>query len=382
MKSGSPISYSDEQQMLADSVSRLLSDNYSFEYRRALANSESGAPSAQWSQFADMGWLALPFAECDGGYDGGAIELMILFERFGEYLLLEPYLETVLLAGGALHYACDGLRQRYIGNIIDGQLQAAFAHTEPGHGAERFYVATTARQVNGAWCLQGSKNVVNNGAAADIIVVTARLSGAVNARDGIAMFLVDKSAAGVDCRHYITADGRRASEIDFNAVELPEAALISTDSAHLETLLDRACFAVCAEALGAMQALLSATVDYCKQRQQFGQPIGRFQALQHRMADMYIATELVRSLLGATAAALVDNSSSMARMISALKYRVGKSARLVGQGAIQLHGGIAMTDELAVGHYFKRLTLIEQQFGNTDFHLCRFRDLETAMNSD
>jgi hypothetical protein len=377
MESSIAGNFNDEQHMLADSVAKYLTETYDFETRRAVANGDLLAPQPQWQQFADMGWLTLPFDERDGGFNGGPKELAILFEAFGEHLVLEPYLETVVLAGTTIANGEEALKKRYLDGIMAGDIHAAFGHGEAEHSAERYYVATSAVQSGNGWCLNGAKSVVANGPLADVMVVSARISGNVRSPQGIGLFAVERGAAGFTARDYVTVDGRRASEIILDQVDVSAEALISTASETLDQTLDRGCFAVCAEAVGAMQALLSATVEYCQQRHQFGQPIGSFQVLQHRMVDMYIALELARSLLGATTDALANNSRHNERLISALKYRVDQSARAISYGALQLHGGIAMTDELNIGHYFKRLALIEKQFGSAQFHLQRFKQQPT-----
>ena len=371
----------EEQKMLSDSVARYLGEEYDFESRRVIANGTTTQKFMHWKAFAKMGWLSLPFSEADGGFNGGAKELSILFEAFGENLVLEPYLDTILLAGGALSAGSEAVKKKYLPDIINGELFGAFAHIEPKHTAERFHVGTMALRADDHWQLNGVKSVVSNGPYADFLIVSARISGKKNSRDGIALFAMNKNTPGVQCDDYVTIDGRRASEITFSEVKLDLDALISSDSGILDKLLDRACFAVCAEALGAMRRLVAMTIDYCQQRKQFGQPIGSFQVLQHRMVDMYIALELSQSLLLATANAISVESDDQKRLLSALKFKVDKSARIISYGAVQLHGGIAMTDEFAVGHYFKRLTLIGKQFGNADFHLERYRNYNAVNTS-
>ncbi|MDE0841227.1 MAG: acyl-CoA dehydrogenase family protein [Porticoccaceae bacterium] len=372
----------DEQQMLADSVSKYLTDTYSFDARRSTANGDLLAPHPQWQQFANMGWLGLPFDDCDGGFSGGPTEISLLFQAFGKHLVLEPYLETVVLAGGVIARGQAVLKQRYLDGIMSGDIQGAFGHGEAGHSAERYYVSTSALKTDHGWQLNGTKAVVANGPLADVLVISARIEGDVRSSQGIGLFVIDRHAAGIAATDYVTVDGRRASEISLNHVEIAADALVSTATDELNRVLDRGCFAVCAEAIGAMQALLSATVEYCQQRRQFGQPIGSFQALQHRMVDMYIALELARSLLGATTDALTNNDENSGLLLSALKYRVDKSARLISYGALQLHGGIAMTDELNIGHYFKRLTLVEKQFGTAQYHLQRFKELQLQLQKN
>ena len=370
----------DEQQMLSDMVSKYLSETYDFESRRKIANGPVSVATPHWETFADMGWLALPFNESEGGFNGGPKEISILFEAFGKHLVLEPYLETIILAGGALAIAPETVRRQYVPAIIAGDCQCAFAHIEPRHTAERYYVGTTALQSKDGWQVDGVKSIVSNAPQSNLLVLTARIKGDKRDRDGIGLFVIDKNSHGVHCDDYVTIDGRRASEITLAEVQVGKAALISSDSGQLDNLLDRACFAVCAEAVGSMRALISMTIDYCQQRKQFGQPIGSFQALQHRMVDMYIASELSHSLLIATANALENASDDRHKLLAALKFRVDKSARESSYGAIQMHGGIAMTDEFKVGHHFKRLTVIAKQFGNANFQLERYRHYNADIN--
>ena len=370
----------DEQQMLSDMVSKYLSETYDFDSRRKIANGPVSVAPPHWKKFAEMGWLAMPFDESDGGFNGGPKEISILFEAFGKHLVLEPYLETILLGGGALSFGPEDIRRRYLPAIIAGDLQCAFAHHEPNHTAERYYVGTTALQSKDSWQLNGVKSIVSNAPHSGLLVLTARIKGQKHDSDGIGLFVVDKNVRGVHCDDYLTIDGRRASEITLNEVEVERGALLSVDAGHLDTLLDRACFAVCAEAVGAMSALISMTIDYCQQRKQFGQSIGSFQALQHRMVDMYIASELSHSLLIATTNAIANASDDRHRLLAALKFRVDRSAREISYGAIQMHGGIAMTDEFKVGHYFKRLTVISKQFGNANFQLERYRHYNVHNN--
>ncbi len=356
----------EEQQLLNDSIGRYLGDHYSFEQRRA--NVADAAPfSAEcWRDFAELGWLGLPFAEADGGFGGGAVELAGLFEAFGRHLVVEPYLENIVLAGGALRRAASAeQRRRWLAPLMAGELQAALAHFEAA-GLE-----TRAEPEGEGYRLNGSKAVVYNAPAAQLLVVSARLHSAV------ALFAVPADSPGLGRREYPTIDGRSAADIALDDVHLGRDALLSEAEAEgvLAVVLDEALLVVCAEAVGAMDALLTATVDYCKERRQFGSPIGRFQVLQHRMVDMYLACESARSLLPVCAAKLQSGAADARRYIAALKVKVDDAARFVGQSAIQLHGGIAMTDELSVGHYFKRLTVLSQLFGSSDEHLQRYNSL-------
>lgn len=374
------IEYTDEQAMLRDSAVKYLRDSYTFEKRQAVIKAGEGFSREQWQAFAEMGWLAMTFPEECGGFDAGALETMLLFEAFGQYLVTEPYLETVVLAGGFIQQGgSEALRDKYLEGIATGEVQGAFAHTERQRQARLDSVATTAKPCAGGYEISGEKAVVFNGPAADVIIVTARTSGERDSRDGISLFALDAGSEGLSRRDYPTYDGRHASELTLDKVVVPETALVGElDNAMplVDKVVDRALLAVSAEAVGAMESLNNATIEYTKQRKQFGQPIAKFQVLRHRMADMYIEYELTRSLLLAAASKLDEEAEDASRVVAALKARVGKTGKYVGQNAIQLHGGIGMTDELSVGHYFKRLTMIENLFGGRDQHLARYKDLQ------
>lgn len=379
------IEYSDEQVMLRDSADKYLRDNYDFDQRQAVVRAGTGFSSEQWQSFAELGWLAMPFAEEFGGFDAGAVETMLLNETFGRHLVLEPWLETVALAGGLLQAGgTEALCQQYLPGIAEGTVQGAFAHTEAGRlvGLANIETRATAGS-DGGYVISGSKVVVLNGPAADVFLVTARTAGEPGDEQGLSLFAVAADAPGLERRNYATYDGRHASDLTLNGVKLPAEALVGEEGLALpmiEKVLDHALLAVCAEAMGAMEALLAATVDYTRQRKQFGQPIARFQVLRHRMADMYIHAELTRSLLMAAAWKLDEGADDESATVAALKAQVGKAGRYIGQNAIQLHGGIATTDELSVGHYFKRLTAIETLFGARDYHLARYQRLTNSHN--
>jgi pimeloyl-CoA dehydrogenase small subunit len=370
-------SLSEEQTLLQDSVARFIQNDYSFEARQKLVAGELGFSADNWRTFAELGWLGVPFSEDDGGFGGGAVESMLMLEQFGKGLVIEPYLATVVLAGGALKIAGSAEQKTtHLAGIIDGSVQAALAFAEPQGRYNLADLTTAARRDGDGWVLDGYKAVVLNGPAADLLVVSARTSGEQRDQDGVSLFLVPADAAGIERRDYPTVDGFRASEITFSGVPVgADAVLGEADQglAILEQVIDEGILAVAAEAVGAMEVLYKATVEYCKTREQFGQPIGKFQVLQHRMVDMFMEHEQSKSLLYMAAMRLDEGYGPEARKaVSALKVQVGKSGRCVGQGAIQLHGGMGLTDELSVGHYFKRLTTIDSLFGNVDFHLKRF----------
>lgn len=373
-------SFSEEQTLLQDSVARFIQNDYDFAARQKIIRGEDGFSRAHWRTFAELGWLGVPFPEADGGFGGGAIESMIMLEQFGKGLVVEPFLPTVVLAGGALKIAGTAAqKQQYLAGIIDGSLQGALAYVEPQGRFNLADLVTTAKADGGGYVLNGYKAVVLNGPAADVLVVSARTSGAQRDRGGVTLFLVDAKAPGVSRRDYPTVDGLRASEITLENVKVGAEAVLGEAGGGLpvlERVIDEGIMAVGSEAVGAMEVLYKATVEYCKTREQFGQPIGKFQVLQHRMVDMFMEHEQSKSLMYMAAMRLDEGYGPEAqKAVSAFKVQVGKSGRFVGQNAVQLHGGMGMTDELNIGHYFKRLTTIDTLFGNVDFHLKRFGSL-------
>jgi pimeloyl-CoA dehydrogenase small subunit len=366
----------DEQRQLKDSVERLLADNYGDLAQRVGYQKEpNGYSSGLWKQYAEMGLLGVPFAEEHGGLGQGLTETMIVAEAFGKALAIDPYFATVMLAGGVLrHSGQEALLKELVPPIVEGKLTLALAHQERQARYDLADVATTARSDGrGVFTLQGEKSVVVSGDSADKLVVTARLSGARRDRDGIGLFLVDAKADGVSRRGYPTQDGMRACDVTFSAVKMaPEALVVGPDKglAVLERVVDEGIAALSAEAVGAMGALHELTVDYLKTRKQFGVPIGSFQVLQHKSVDMFTALEQARSMAYyATMMAGEADAKERRKAIAAAKVQIGRSARLVGETAIQLHGGIGMTMEYKAGHYFKRLTMIDLAFGDADHHL-------------
>lgn len=365
----------DEQRMLSDSIRRLVSDAYDdFEKRKSYRAEPRGYAEANWQKFAEMGLLGLPFSEEDGGFGGGPVETMLVCEQFGRGLVVEPYLATVVLGGGLLKRAGSAAqRAELIPAIAEGTLTLAFAHQERQARHDLHDVATTATRSAEGYVLNGAKGVVLHGDSADRLIVSARTGGARRDRDGISLFLLDPATTGVTRRGYATQDGLRAAEVVLENVSVPADALLGPEGAALaliEQVVDEAQAAICAEALGAMDVLRDLTVDYLKQRTQFGQAIGNFQALQHRAADMLVATEQARSM-AMYAAMMVQEADPAARRtaLSAAKALVAKNADLLGKDAIQLHGGIAVTEEYKAGHYFKRLTMLAGLFGDVDHHL-------------
>lgn len=364
---------SEEQRLLKDSVDRLIADKYDFEQRKAYAKGEHGFSPAIWGQFTELGLLAIPFAEEHGGFGGGPVDLMLVMEALGRGLALEPYLATVVLAGGAIRHAgTDDQKADLLPKIAGGEAKLAFAHHERAARYELAHVSTKATKDGDGYRIKGEKSLVLNGDAADMLVVSARVSGGDRDRDGIGLFLVDGKADGVTRRSFTTQDGLHAAEISFanaKAVALGEPGKAIE---AIDRVVDEATAALCAESVGAMSEMHALTVEYLKTRKQFGVTIGSFQALQHKAVDMFVALELARSItLYATMMAGSEDAAERRRAMSAAKVQVGKSARLVGQHAIQLHGGVGMTMEFKVGHYFKRTTMIDLMYGDVDYHLAK-----------
>ncbi len=373
-------SFSDEQTLLQDSVSRFIQDNYGFEDRQKWAGQEGGFNADHWRTFAELGWLGVPFPEADGGFGGSAVDTMILMEQFGRGLVVEPFLATVVLAGGALKVAGNAQqKEQHLAAIIDGSRHGALAYAEPQARFNLADVTTTASASGDGYRLNGYKCVVLNGPAADLLIVSARTSGDQRDREGITLFVVPADATGVSRRDYPTVDAFQASEVTLENVEVGKDAVLGEVGAGygaLEQVVDEGILAVASEAVGCMEVLYKDTVEYCKTREQFGQPIGKFQVLQHRMVDMFMEHEQSKSLMYMAAMRKDEGYDNAARKAaSALKAQVGRSGRFVGQNAVQLHGGMGMTEELNIGHYFKRLTVIDTLFGNVDFHLRRFGSL-------
>jgi alkylation response protein AidB-like acyl-CoA dehydrogenase len=354
------------QSMLDDSVEKFVINEYDFESRQASAASDLGYNAATWQTFCDLGWTAMPFAEADGGLDGGPLETMLLMQKFGRGLVVEPYLANIILAGGVLRrLGTAEQKAKWLQPIIAGQMQAALAFAEPHNRYEIGDIATTATPDGDGWVLNGKKSVVLNGGSADVLIVPAD-------SDGMSLFAVSADSDGIRRQDYRTVDGSRAADITFENVRVGADALLGTASeglTTLETVIDDAILAVAAEAVGIMQALTDKTVEYSKNRVQFGVPIGSFQALQHRMVDMLTASEQSYSLLLWATMANADATDEAKRAIHAIKYQVSTAGTYVGQEAVQLHGGMGMSWEFDVGHYFKRLSVIAQIFGNADWHL-------------
>ena len=368
-------SLNDIQSMLLDSVQKFIANDYDFDKRQSYSDSDQGFSSEVWSTFAELGWTSIPFDEADGGIGGGPVDLMIVMEQFGRGMIVEPYLANIVLAGGVLRRAADAEQKaRWLAPLIGGELQAALAYVEPQSGYDIADVCTTASPDGDGWVLNGSKSVVFNGGNAELLIVPARTSGAQSDQSGLSLFGVDAAADGIEIRAYKTVDGHQAADIHFNNVRIGGDRLLGdADAAFavIDAVIDEATLAVCAEAVGIMRILTEKTVEYSKNRVQFGVPIGSFQALQHRMVDMFTACEQTYSLLVWASMTASAGGDDVKRAVSSIKYQVGTAGRKVGEEAVQLHGGMGVTWELDVAHYFKRLTAITQILGNADLHLDR-----------
>ncbi len=365
--------YKEEQQQFADALKRWIGRDYGFEQRRAIVASSAGTSAAAWATLAELGMTALPVPEQQGGFDGGAVDLFVVMRELGRGLVVEPYFATVL---GAHFLKLGGRHGALLEKVATGELKLACALGERQSRHDLRDIATRAEAAGEGWRLSGEKKAVIHGAEAGVLIVSARSSGARCEEAGISLFAVPIDTPGVHLTGYRTLDGLRAADVRFDAVEVRADALLGEAGAGwdlLEAGADHGAGLLCAEALGAMEALFDATLDYLKTRRQFGVPIGKFQALQHRMADMYIHLEQARSM-ALLAAVTLDGSDAAERrrVVAAAKYRVGQAARFIGQQAVQLHGGMGVTDELAAAHYFKRLSMIEVTLGDRDHHLARF----------
>ena len=367
---------SDDQRMLQDTVERLVARDYGFEQRKAYAMEPGGWSCKVWGTLAEMGLLALPFPEAHGGLGGGAVDVMLVMQALGKALPLEPLLSTMVIGGAALRAASPAQMDRWVGAIAAGDMTLAWAHGE-AHSRYRLHdVACCARRDGSGWVLDGAKISVLHGDSADRLLVSARSAGAQRDPDGVSLFMVEAHSPGVVREGYATHDGRRAADIRFDSVRVDESDLIGARGGALpliESVTEAAIAALAAEAVGVMDAALAMTVEHLKTRQQFGGPIARFQALQHRAAEMLIALEQSRSM-AMYAALMLDepDAHERSKALSAVKVQIGQAARFVGQQAIQLHGGIGVTEEYAVGHCHKRLAMMELQFGDTDHHLAAF----------
>ncbi|MGH8787622.1 MAG: acyl-CoA dehydrogenase family protein [Cupriavidus necator] len=371
--------FSEEQSMLRDTLARYLADHYDFEARRAAVQSAAGWRPDCWRAFArELGILGAAYPETLGGLGGGAAEHMIVMEQLGRHLVLEPYLGTVVLGGGALMHGSPELAAQWVPAIIGGEATAAWAHAEPASRYCRHDVQASATRQGNGYRLSGHKQAVVGAPFATHLVVSARTSGARRDRDGISLFWIARDTPGVTLREYPTFDGLRAAEVLLDNVQVPASQRIGAEGeafALIEQLCDEAMVALSAEANGAMARMLADTIDYARQRKQFGVPIGTFQVLQHRMADMYMQLEQSVALTQVAAMQAASAPQARAQAACAAKIQAGQAGAFVGQAAVQIHGGMGVTEELAVGHYFKRVTAIDLQLGSAEHHLRRYADL-------
>jgi alkylation response protein AidB-like acyl-CoA dehydrogenase len=371
--------FTEEQVMLRDSVARFIQDDYDFDTRRKIANSEEGMSREIWQTFAELGWLSIPFAEEHGGFGGDAVDVMLVMEQLGRGLVVEPYLATVLLFGGLLQQGASAeLQAEFIPRIIDGSCLGAFAYLERQSRYELADVKTTATAAGDGYTLNGEKVVVLNGANAHQLVVSARTSGGQSDEQGISLFLVAADAPGVDRVSFRLMDGQLVANITFKDVQVPAGSLVGELDAGfglIESVAMHANLAMGAEAVGIMEQLNAKTVEYTRTREQFGVAIGSFQALQHRMVDTFMAYEQTKSMLYRAVCALTDEKEDATTAVHALKVMMERAGKHVHGEATQIHGGMGITDELDIGHYAKRLMMINTTFGNGDYHQAKFNAL-------
>ena len=367
---------SEEQKMIQQSVERFVQENYDLPKRVEISSKDPGYSKEYWGSMAELGWLGLPFEEKDGGFGGNQIDTLVIMEQFGKGLVLEPFIANVVLGGGAIQIGgSEELKKEMLPGLIEGSKQMTLAYAEQQSRFDLEDVATSARQEGDKFIINGQKSMVLNAESADHIVVVTRTSGGQVDEEGITLFLVDSNAKGIELQNFPTVDGLRASEITFDNVEVSSERMIGELGKGFDILRvvsNNAILAVCAEAVGAMEILYKDTVEYTQQREQFDHPLSDFQVLQHRMVDMFMEYEQCKSLLFRATMETIQDPVLAQRTIHALKHLIGKSGIFVGENAVQLHGGMGVTEELRIGHFFKRLLVIDSQFGNADFHLEKF----------
>jgi len=371
--------FNEEQSLIQGQVSQFIQRDYDWEKRQELSNSERGFSDENWKQFAELGWLGISISEEAGGFGGSSLDTMIIMEEFGKGLVVEPFLETIVLSASILDDAGSKQQKDEILNkVIEGNLQLATAFSEPQSRFNLEDIVTTATKQDDSYLINGFKSVVMNGPAADSFIISVRTSGSQSDKEGITLFLLDSKQNGVSKRDYATVDGRKACELTLEDVSVSSASIIGKEGGGLDLLqnaINRAILAVSAEAVGAMEVLYKTTVEYTKTREQFGQAIGKFQVLQHRMVDMFMEYEQAKSLLYMATIKHSEGAKDADKAIAGLKYHIGKAGKFIGQQSVQLHGGMGVTEELNVGHYFKRLTTIGTIFGNSDYHLVKYSKL-------
>ena len=370
------LSLTNEQQLLQDSIQKFISSEYSLSERNKLTKIDEGYDTHNWQQFADLGWLAMTFSEEYGGLGGSVVDSMIMLEEFGKGLVVEPFLSTVVLFGAAVEIAgTQQQKQDLIPAIIEGKLIGTFACAEAVEPDNLFAIQTRATAEESGFRLNGSKSLVFNAISADKILLSARTSGDDFDEQGISLFIVDAKATGLTRTDYPTVDGLKASELQLKDVRVESDCLLGhadTAGPLIQSLANRGILGLAAEAIGAMEILYKSTIEYTKQRQQFDHALADFQVLRHRMTDMFVEYNLAKSLCMKATMLEAQGAAEAQRNIHALKYLVGKTGRFVSQNAVQLHGGMGMTEELPIAHYFKRLLVIDAQFGNADHHLNKF----------
>ena len=372
--------FTEDQKLLSESADRFVLDDYNFETRRKIIGQDGGFDRDNWEKFAELGWLALPIAEEYGGLGGSTVDTAVLLESFGRGLVVEPYQSCIVLSAGLLQVAGNEEQKRqHLPSIAEGKTLLSFAHIEPTSRFNLCHIRTTATKQGDCFVVDGEKAIVHNAETADYFILSTRTEGDINDENGITLFLVPSNSSGIEMRSYPTIDGLRASEISFNSVKVDKQNVLgelNKAAESIQQVVDRACVLLCAEAAGAMDTAVKLTVDYIKNREQFGQAIGSFQVLQHRAVEMLGAKDFSRALTYRAAGAIdQSNASERMRAVSAAKVEMGRSGQLIGQEGIQLHGGMGMTDDMPIGHFFKRLTMIDAIFGNVDFHRKRFAQI-------
>ena len=370
---------SDDQKLLKETVERLMQDNYDIDKRRAYIAENKGYSSDNWQQMAELGLLGLPFDEEFGGFGGSAVDVMVVMEALGNGLAVEPFLSTVVLCGGLIHDAGSAAQKSsHLVEIAAGKRTFALAHSEPQARYNLANVISQAGAQGDGFQLSGTKCVALNGDSADWFIISARSSGSARDQNGISLFLIPAATPGLEVTGYQTVDGLRAADIQFDNITVASDALIGNlgdGYAILERAIDKTIGALAAESVGIMDTINALTLEYSKNRNQFGKAIGTFQVVQHRLTDMLMETEQARSMAQIAAMALdVNDEAARARELAGVKARLGKAGRFVGQESIQLHGGMGMTDEMTIGHYFKRLTMIDRSYGDADYSMRRYTD--------
>ena len=371
--------FNEEQSLIQDQVDQFVQKEYDWETRQSLSNSDLGFGDDNWQKFAELGWLGISVSEESGGFGGSSIESMLIMEAFGKGLVVEPFLETVIMSASLIDdHGTKEQKSSILEQAIAGKMHLALAYAEPQSRFNLSDVVTVAKADGDNYILNGYKSVVMNGPSANKVIVSARTSGSQLDEDGITLFIVDSDCEGIEKTNYKTVDGRRASDINIENVTVSRENIVGEVNGGfqlLDSAIDKAILAISAEAVGAMEVLYKTTVEYTKTREQFGTAIGKFQVLQHRMVDMFMEYEQCKSLLYMATMKHEEGASDAKKAISGLKYQVGKAGKFIGQQAVQLHGGMGVTDELNVGHYFKRLTTVGTIFGNTDYHLKKYSSL-------